>query len=102
MSLSHLPELCSRLPHRINLWLFKFFRQRLLTLNTEAEIVAYLEQLDQEVKAIKDELLRMCWYMRGGITYGEILYTTVKEREIIGEIIKGNLETTKESRMPFF
>lgn len=44
----------------------------------------------------------MCWYMRGGITYGEILYTTVKEREIIGDIIKSNLEITKESRMPFF
>lgn len=46
--------------------------------------------------------MRMCWYMRGGITYGEILFTSISEREMIAELIKSNLETTKETRMPFF
>jgi len=64
--------------------------------------VALLEGYDKEVKALKEEILRMCWYMRGGINYSELMEISRLEREIIAEIIKGNLETTKESRMPFF
>lgn len=44
----------------------------------------------------------MCWYMRGGISYSELMAMSSSEREIIAEIIKGNLETTKETRLPFF
>jgi len=44
----------------------------------------------------------MCWYMRGGISYQEIMAMSQQEREIISDIIKSNLETTKETRMPFF
>jgi hypothetical protein len=40
--------------------------------------------------------------MRGGITYPELMEMSANERLIIGEIIKSNLETTKETRMPFF
>ena len=44
----------------------------------------------------------MCWYMRGGLTYDEAMGLSKTDREIIGEIIKDNLETTKKSKMPFF
>lgn len=44
----------------------------------------------------------MSWYMRGGITYGEILNLSIKERDMIGKIIEDNLETTKNTKMPFF
>ena len=44
----------------------------------------------------------MCWYMRGGISYQEIMEMSQQERDIISNIIKSNLETTKETRMPFF
>jgi hypothetical protein len=40
--------------------------------------------------------------MRGGTTYEDILNMSIKEREIIGEIIESNLETTKKSQLPFF
>jgi len=40
--------------------------------------------------------------MRGGITYEEAANLGVQERELINEIIKENLETTKKSKMPFF
>jgi len=73
-----------------------------LTSNSDSDIVALLEGYDKEVKALKEEILRMCWYMRGGINYSELMEISRLEREIIAEIIKGNLETTKESRMPFF
>lgn len=73
-----------------------------MTSNSDSDIVALLEGYDKEVKALKEEILRMCWYMRGGINYSELMEISRLEREIIAEIIKGNLETTKESRMPFF
>jgi hypothetical protein len=40
--------------------------------------------------------------MRGGLTYEEGMNLSYQERTIIGEIIKGNIETTKESGLPYF
>ena len=95
-------KLQGNLSGRVNLWLLKFFRARLLTFKTEAEIIAFLDSYDREVKAFKEELLRMCWFMRGGVTYSEIMQMGQSEREIIANIIKSNLEITKESKVAFF
>lgn len=62
----------------------------------------FLEAHDKDVKALKEEVLRMCWYMRGGLTYSEIMDMSGSEREIIATIIKSNLETTKQTQLPFF
>jgi hypothetical protein len=40
--------------------------------------------------------------MRGGVSYNELMEMSNIERTIIGDIIKSNLETTKESKLPFF
>lgn len=40
--------------------------------------------------------------MRGGATYDQILQLGPKERELIGDLIKENLETTKKSGLPWF
>lgn len=40
--------------------------------------------------------------MRGGLTYEEALNLSLQEREIIGGIIKENLETTKKTGLPYF
>jgi len=44
----------------------------------------------------------MCWYMRGGLSYDDSMMLSQTERELIGAMIKDNLETTKKSKMPFF
>lgn len=44
----------------------------------------------------------MSWYMRGGVTYADILNMSEIEREAINKIIEDNLETTKKSQLPFF
>ena len=72
-----------------------------MTLNNE-EIVELIEKFDREAKAIRRDLLQMCWYMRGSISYDDAVMLSPEEREIIGKIIKDNLETTKESGLPFF
>jgi hypothetical protein len=37
-----------------------------------------------------------------GISYNEVMMMCYEERNIIGDIIKDNLETTKKSGLPFF
>jgi hypothetical protein len=58
--------------------------------------------MEKEAESIRQEGLKMSWYMRGGITYDQILALSSKERGMISAIIKDNLETTKKSRLPFF
>jgi hypothetical protein len=40
--------------------------------------------------------------MRGGLTYTEAMNLSHREREMIGRLVKENLETTKKSGLPFF
>lgn len=40
--------------------------------------------------------------MRGGITYDQVLALSARERSMVSDIIKDNLETTKKSKLPFF
>lgn len=61
-----------------------------------------VENMDQEANAIREEALKMAWYMRGGITYDQVLNLSSSERSSVGKIIKDNLETTKKSGLPFF
>jgi len=61
-----------------------------------------LKEFEDNTKAIKEELLRICWFMRGGITYNESHMLTPDEKILIGNIIESNLKTTKESGLPFF
>lgn len=74
---------------------------RLLYLNNES-IEQFIKDLDKDTKAIKQELLKLCWYMRGGLSYVEAHCLIPEEREIISKIVDENLETTKESGLPFF
>jgi hypothetical protein len=65
------------------------------------EILALSDKMDKEARALKKDALRLCWYMRG-LSYSEAMNMSWEEREIIGEIIKDNLETTKKTGLPFF
>jgi len=67
-----------------------------------AEIIKKLEGMDQEAKTIKKRLFELCWYMRGGISFTEIMQMGVSDIPIMNDVIEGNLETTKKTGMPFF
>jgi hypothetical protein len=66
------------------------------------EIVKKLEDFDQEAGNIKKRLYELCWYMRGGISYAELVQLPIKDFLILNDIIKNNLEVTKKSGLPFF
>ncbi len=69
---------------------------------TDAEIEKYLDDLEKETKAIKDETLRFTWWMRGGISYDDAMMLSLEDRSIVGKIIADNMEVAKKSQMPFW
>jgi hypothetical protein len=58
--------------------------------------------MEKETDTIRQEALKMSWYMRGGLSYEVALQLSVAERKAINDLIKENLETTKKSGLPFF
>jgi len=58
--------------------------------------------MDGEINEIRKEAMKMAWYMRGGISYEQVLQLSVSERKIIGDIVSENMETTQKSGLPFF
>lgn len=61
-----------------------------------------INSFDSQVRALKEDALRMSWYMRGGLPYEDAMMLSESERKSISELIKENLETTKKSGMAFF
>tara|TARA_B100000809_G_C15088720_1_gene512408 strand:- start:348 stop:560 length:213 start_codon:yes stop_codon:yes gene_type:complete len=66
------------------------------------DVIAMIEGYENEIEAIKKELFKLIWYMRGSVSLSEIYNSSFKDRKIIMDIISENLKTTKESGMPFF
>jgi hypothetical protein len=58
--------------------------------------------MEEDSKTIKSSALKFSWYMRGGVSYEDILNMSDDERNAIAKIVEENLETTKKSQMPFF
>lgn len=68
----------------------------------DSGIMTYLKQLENEGKNLKMDLFKICWFMRGGISYKESLFLSPDERLIISDLVKDNLETTKKTGRDFF
>jgi len=69
---------------------------------SDSDIIQTLTDMENISKEIKHDLLKICWYMRGGVSYDEATAMSPQEREIIGNLVKDNLETTKKTGQPFF
>ena len=61
-----------------------------------------IDVMDKDTHDIRLDVLKLCWYMRGGVTYEEAMQMSRVERDIISDIVKDNLETTKKTQLPFF
>ena len=66
------------------------------------EIVSLLDEMERESKAMRDDILRICWYMRGSISYDDGMMLSRTDQIIINKIIQDNMDTTKKSGLPFF
>jgi RNase P/RNase MRP subunit p30 len=58
--------------------------------------------MEKECTSIKKNAISLSWYMRGGISYEDILNMSSEERAQVVELVNNNLETTKKSGQPFF
>ena len=58
--------------------------------------------MESEIKNFKIELYKISWFMRGGITLDELFGTSHEDREVMGKVIKDNLDTAKKTGQPFF
>ncbi len=61
-----------------------------------------VKNYEKDSKAIKEGLFRLCWFMRGSLSITEAYMLSRDDQLILAEIIEGNLNTTKETQMPFF
>ena len=75
------------------------FRQRLIPASHD-EVLNIIKQMGEETKSMVDDLLKLCWYMRGSVSYSEAYSLTIHDRKCISKIIENNIELTKESGMP--
>lgn len=58
--------------------------------------------MENECADIKKTALSLTWYMRGGVSYTDVLNMSYEERVMINKLIESNLETTKKTQLPFF
>ena len=58
--------------------------------------------MDAESKALKKEIYKLAWFMRGSLSVNEAFNMDIMDRDILIEIVKENLETAKETGLPFF
>jgi len=68
----------------------------------DSDIISYLKDFDNETKNLKLELMKICWFMRGGMSWNESLVLSPDERAIVSQLVKENMDTTKKSGQPFF
>ena len=65
------------------------------------EIEPYLISFDTGAKMFKENLFRISWYMRGGVTVNDLMFLySHEDRELISKIIKENIEITEKTQMP--
>jgi len=67
-----------------------------------ADLLAYSKEIENEGLELRNEILKLIWYMRGSISLDEGFAMSYKDREMIGKIVKDNMKVTKESGLPFF
>jgi hypothetical protein len=58
--------------------------------------------MDKETPDIRQEAIKVAWYMRGGATYNDVMQMSSTERKLVSELAKENIETTKKSNLPYF
>lgn len=67
---------------------------------SNSDIENYIKTIDGEAKQLKDDIFRISWYMRGGVSSYELFHVySSEDRMIINNIIKDNIEATKASKL---
>ena len=68
----------------------------------DSEIVNHLKGFDNQTKNLKMEIMKICWFMRGGMSWQEALNLSPAARGIAAQLVKENMDTAKKTGQPFF
>jgi len=60
-----------------------------------------LKDMEKSQKELKHELMKICWYMRGGLSYSEASALSPTEREIIAQLVKRQHGNDQKNRSTF-
>jgi polyhydroxyalkanoate synthesis regulator phasin len=66
------------------------------------QIEKLTKDMVKEGKQIRRNAKKLSWYMRGGVSYTDIMNMSQEEVDDLNSIIEENLETTKKTKLPFF
>jgi len=66
------------------------------------DIEEFIESYDKNSKALRNNILKLIWHMRGSVSLEEGFTMSFADRKAINELVKENLETTKTTGLPFF
>ena len=58
--------------------------------------------MEKETKALRHDLLKICWYMRGSLSVTEAWNATYKDRKLMFALADENLKVAKDSGLSFF
>lgn len=68
---------------------------------TAEQLAEYLIRLDNQALKLKEDMFRISWYMRGGVSINDLHDRyTFEDREILNKIINDNIEVTKNTQLP--
>jgi hypothetical protein len=69
---------------------------------TSDQIEKYTDDMVKDAEAIDANAFDLGWWMRGGVTYNDIMNMSTKQVGYINKIVDDHMETTKKTKMPFF
>jgi hypothetical protein len=72
-----------------------------LSLSNE-QIKELIERFEKDSKALRKEILDLCWHMRGGLSYDDGMMLSHEDRDILHKIVKEHLDTTQKTNLPYF
>lgn len=56
----------------------------------------------RDIDMLVDQVIELCYFMRGAISYEEMMNRTMAERQHIGDFITKRLEAQKKSPYPVY
>ena len=72
-----------------------------MTTMSNSDISKYVERLESTVKGIKEEIFKISWYMRGGVSAQELFHIySYEDRILLSSLIKDNIETIQKTKLP--
>lgn len=74
----------------------------MLKSGSTADIQHMFTRLSKEASDLIKTLVQLSWFMRGAISYHEMLQMTFMEREIVREWIEERLESEKKNPNPVY